>query len=191
MISSGGAALLPLICAMLSSISLIATVLLVQRARKDGGIKEPQSARKLVKIQGITALAPMYLILILNIISLIHFSLESIFLIPYSILLLPNYLYCYQLPYIRERLKRSKAKRVKEIIALIVCGIAVLFAILCIAHIPSCMHFYMGGGFSFDSYIVLPCIISVIVAAVSILYCRRLPIVKDWLAKRKSGTREK
>ena len=90
-ISSGGAELLPLICAMLSSISLIATALLVQRARKDGGIKEPQSARKLVKIQGITALAPMCLILILNIISLIHFSLESIFLIPYSILLLlPN-----------------------------------------------------------------------------------------------------
>ena len=177
---------------MLSSISLIATALLVQRARKDGGIKEPQSARKLVKIQGITALAPMCLILILNIISLIHFSLESIFLIPYSILLLlPNYLYCYQLPYIRERLKRSKAKRVKEIIALIVCGIAVVFAILCIAHIPSCMHFYMGGGFSFDSYIVLPCIISVIVAAVSILYCRRLPIVKNWLAKRKSRKREK
>lgn len=191
-ISSGGAELLPLICAMLSSISLIATALLVQRARKDGGIKEPQSARKLVKIQGITALAPMYLILILNIISLIHFSLESIFLIPYSILLLlPNYLYCYQLPYIRERLKRSKAKRVKEIIALIVCGIAVLFAILCIAHIPSCMHFYMGGGFSCDSYIVLPCIISVIVAAVSILYCRRLPIVKGWLAKRKNRKREK
>ena len=191
-ISSGGAELLPLICAMLSSISLIATALLVQRARKDGGIKEPQSARKLVKIQGITALAPMCLILILNIISLIHFSLESIFLMPYSILLLlPNYLYCYQLPYIRERLKRSKAKRVKEIIALVVCGIAVVFAIACIVHIPSCMHFYMGGGVSFDSYIVLPCIISVVVAAVLIIYCSRLPIVKNWSAKRKSRKREK
>ena len=107
------------------------------------------------------------------------------------ICLIPNFLYWLQLPYIREGLKREKVKRIRERIALVVCGIAVLFATVCIAHVPSCMHFYMGGGFSFDSYIVLPCIISVIVAAVSILYCRRLPIVKDWLAKRKSGTREK
>lgn len=180
-------------------ISLIATAYLVRMRRKDGKIREDTSSGKVIKIQGITALLPGVFYGFICLIAawkMVTQTFETVglftsVLILSIICLIPNFLYWLQLPYIREGLKREKVKRIRERIALVVCGIAVLFATVCIAHVPSCMHFYMGGGFSFDSYIVLPCIISVIVAAVSIIYCRRLPIVKDWLAKRKSGTREK
>ena len=99
------------------------------------------------------------------------------------ICLIPNFLYWYQLPYIRDWLRRHK--NIKEIIALVICGTFVAAAVAYIVQIPSCIHFRFWG-FEFDSGIVFPCFASVVLAAGSVLYCRRLPIVKNWLAKQKN-----
>lgn len=192
--------LVVVVCVMACCVSLIATAILVHKVRKGGPIKDVSSVRKTVRIQGISALIPCVTCMIcliatvLNVLYLLthtHPSDWSYDIGSYLPLLLfstictiPNFAYCMQLPFARNWL--SKHKKSKEITALIICGIAVLVAIGCIAHIPSCMHFYMGGGFEFDSYIVLPCVISVLVAAVLIIYCSRLSMVKGWLAKRKS-----
>lgn len=192
-------------------ISMLMTAILLRKARKDGAIKDAKSARTVIKIQGITALAaaapyvfgclmtPVMMLLDIfenyrsyywtNGFNGVGSFVLILMIVASAICLIPNFLYWYRIPYIRSWL--SKQKNLKEKIALAICGIFVVIAVAYIAQIPSAIHYSFWGGFTFDSEIVLPCIISIALAAGSIFVCRRFPIVKGWLEKLKSKKREK
>ncbi len=92
-----------LFCEIPCFISMIATSVLVRKVRKDGGIKDSKSIKTMAKIQGITALMTIIAYAAICVIKVIYVRIAIVFVIP-------NLLYCIQLPFVQSWLLKLRRK---------------------------------------------------------------------------------